>query len=257
MSRVKLISDIHVDYERQDPKGEKFFEKLPKEGVDVLVFAGDLVTNGDLAKYMDVYKRMADSYPHVVAVLGNHDHYGSNIEEVHNLMNDFQAKVSNFHWLQNTKKEINGQVFAGTTLWFPELPYMPGFYSWIDFRHVKGLKYGYKEEHHKARQFIKNEVNSSDILITHHIPHRDAVHSRYFGDEYNCYFLGDVSDLLDTKDLPYVFFGHSHLYIDRQIKNTQYMLNPRGYPFEWSFNGFNKDLIIDLSLDKAEKDQEK
>ena len=253
MTKIKLISDIHIDYDRTDPTGQRFLESLPKDDIDVLAFAGDLVTGGNLSKYLDAYKRMADSYPHVVAVLGNHDYYNSTIKETFDVMNDFQAKTTNFHWLQNNKKEINGQVFAGTTLWFPEIDWMPGFHSWIDFRYVKYLNHDYKNEHEAARQFIKNEVSGSDILITHHIPHHFAVHGNYVGDDYNCYFLGDCSDILDPKNLPYVFFGHSHLYIDRQIKNTQYLLNPRGYPGEWGKNDFNKDLIIDTSLDVLEK----
>lgn len=249
MTRIKLISDAHIDYDRTDTMGKRFIESVPNEGVDVLVYAGDLVTNGKLENYLDAYKLLADRYPHVIATLGNHDYYGSEIAKVHELMQDFQSKVSNFHWLQNTKKEINGQTFAGTTLWFPRLDYMPGEHSWIDFRHVKYLRNDFAREHEKAREFIKNEVNSSDILVTHHIPHQLAVHGNYVGDEYNCYFLGDCSDILDSKKLPYVFFGHSHLKIDLQIKDTQYLLNPRGYPFERDRNGFNKDLIIDTSLD--------
>lgn len=248
MTRIKLISDIHIDYKRNDPKGVKFFEKLPKEGVDVLVFAGDLVTNGNLAQNMDMYKRMIDSYPDVVAVLGNHDYYGSNIEEVHDLMNDFQAKVSNFHWLQNTKKEIKGQVFAGTTLWFPELPYMPGFHSWIDFRHIQHLRHDFMKQHEAARQFL-GTIDEKTCVITHHIPSYNLVHEDYVGDDYNCYFVGDVTSIINQKKPKYWFFGHSHMYIDKQIGETQCILNPRGYSQEWGRNGFNPDLIIDTSLD--------
>lgn len=250
MTKIKLISDIHVDVERVDPQGKRFIDSIPNDDIDVLVFAGDLVTNGHLQHYFDVYKHLADRFPQVVAILGNHDYYASNISETYETMNNFQSRLSNFHWLQNTKKEINGTVFAGTTLWFPEIDYMPGKRNWIDFRHVQYLQHDFNKEHELARQFIKNEVNQTDILITHHIPHHLAIHSQYLGDDYNCYFVGDCADLLDSKKLPYVFFGHSHMYIDRQIGETQYLLNPRGYTHEWDRNGFNKDLVIDTELDK-------
>lgn len=250
MTRIKLISDIHIDHVRNDTDGKKFLDSIPNQDVDVLAFAGDLVTSGNLKNFLHVYQYMASRYPQVVAVLGNHDYYFSSVNEVHDLMNDFQAKVSNFHWLQNTRKEIAGITFAGTTLWFPEIDYMPGKSNWIDFRYVQNLKYEFMKEHEKARQFIQNEVQNTDTLITHHIPHHLAIHSNYIGDDYNCYFVGDCSDLLDAKKLPYVFFGHSHNYIDRQIGKTQYLLNPRGYMSEWDRNGFNKDLIIDTDLDK-------
>jgi predicted phosphodiesterase len=248
--KIKLISDLHLDAHLIDPTGKTFLSKIPKDNVDVLVVAGDIVTNGHIDEYEGEFQYLCDNYPHVVYVLGNHDYYKSTVQGTFDVMSGIQSRISNFHWLQNSKKEIGGVTFAGTTLWFPEVDYMPGKNSWIDFRHVQNLRHEFVKEHEAARQFVKNDVNSSDILVVHHIPHNMAIHSDYLGDDYNCYFLGDISDLLDAKDLPYVFFGHSHQYIDRQIKETQYILNPRGYPQEWGRNGFNPDLIIDTDLDK-------
>ena len=250
MTKIKLISDIHVDCGKQQDKGFSFIDSLPNDNVDVLVLAGDIVTGGELENYFDTFKYLCDKYKEVVFVLGNHDYYGHSISETQDIAKTFAGRISNLHYLQNERKNISGQWFVGTTLWFPEIEHMPGKFNWIDFRLIPDGSREIFKEHIFAREYLQNNLQEGDVLITHHIPNRLLVHSRYKGDSYNCYFVGHIGDIIQNKKPSHVLFGHSHLSVDKEIAGIRYILNPRAYPHEWDECGFDKEIIIDTELDK-------
>jgi Icc-related predicted phosphoesterase len=247
VTNLKLISDLHVDYEKRDPdKGVSFINSLPNENVDILVVAGDIVTGGHLANYFDVFKAMTDRFDQTVFVLGNHDNYSSSIQKTYDLMATFQSRLSNFHWLQNERKEIKGQWFAGSTLWFSELDTyrMPSLVSWVDFRYIEGGCHPIFEEFKKAHKFFDKNVDENTIAISHHMPSNLCVHPQYEGDDYNCYFVGEVDDVLINRKPKLWLAGHSHKHIDKTIYNTRFVINARGYVNEPT--GFNPNLIIKI-----------
>ena len=116
MTKIKLISDIHIDsYDHilNDSVGVNFIKTIPNENVDILVLAGDIVTGGYIERYYDLFEAMSDRFEETVMVLGNHDNYRHSMQEVRDIMSGFCTKLpSNFHWLDNTKKEIKGIPFA-------------------------------------------------------------------------------------------------------------------------------------------------
>lgn len=248
MIRIKLISDLHFDANRMDPQGSVFIEALPNKDVDVLVIAGDIITNGKIQNCFDAFKQIADKFPNVLYVLGNHDHYGNSVQQTHDIMENIQSKISNFHWLHNSKKEIDGKTFVGTALWFPDLGHMmPNKSGWVDFRHIKDDKQVIFEEHEKAKDYLKSSLNQDDILITHHLGSYALVADQYVGDMYNCYFVANIENIIVDKKPSYYFHGHSHQVLNGlKIADTYCYRNPRGYLSEYSYSGFDKDFILEV-----------
>lgn len=244
MTKLKLISDIHIDYDKD--YGVKFINSIPNDDVDILVLAGDVVTGGHLENYFSTFETLCKRFKDVIFVLGNHCYYKHSPEEVFEIMANFQSKLPNLHWLQNEKKQIQGLTFCGTTLWFPKLPIMPSLYNWVDSRNVVGSYDAIFKEHQKAMQFLENSVDKDCIVITHHLPSPSCVHPSYKDDDYNCYFVADCDHIIYDKEPKLWLFGHSHMACDIMVGKTRCVLNPRAYPHERSTSRFNKDLIIDV-----------
>lgn len=241
--KVKLVSDIHTEFDRDG--GDRFCDYLPNEEVDVLVVAGDLTTN----HYERNLTMLCDRFPDVVYVMGNHDYWRGSLASKRELMSKIQAKLPNLHWLDNDRKVIGDRFFAGGTLWFsrdgvePDVP-CPRSANWPDFRYVDDGPDGIFDEFDATYKFLNENVQKGDIVITHHLPSPKCVHPRWEGMNTNCYFVGDVEDIILRKEPSHWFFGHTHDARDLQIYATRLVCNPRGYPGENV--KFDPHLIIEV-----------
>jgi len=241
---IKILSDIHTDYDNDI--GISFIKSIPNENIDLLILAGDITTGGHLEKYEDLIKCISERFKETIIVLGNHDAYKKTIKQSHEVMDNIVSKLPNVYHLNNSIKEINGQRFLGSTLWFPEKPKMPGLSSWVDVRHIKNAIPDIYNENKKAIKFFENNLQQNDIVITHHVPSDFCVHPQYKGDDYNCYFVGDATHLIFHHKPKFWFYGHTHLAYDCIVEETRCIVNPRSYPQERSYCGFNPDLLIEV-----------
>jgi predicted phosphodiesterase len=78
--------------------------------------------------------------------------------------------------------------------------------------------------------FIENK-NDAHIIMTHHCPTLDAMHSRYTGDPYNQFFLNDLKkDYFDQLNkTKYWVYGHTHWKHSFQKHGIHFICNPLGY----------------------------
>src|SRR5262245_11015037 len=80
--RIQLLSDVHVEFHRDD--GRAFVESLDPTDVDVLVLAGDIAVGegipGTLSRFCRRYCNSSVVYVH-----GNHEFYGSDRRSVYAL----------------------------------------------------------------------------------------------------------------------------------------------------------------------------
>jgi hypothetical protein len=99
------------------------------QNADVLVLSGDICTACDLRvtdgilssaktdRYLDFFHTCSANFPHVVYVMGNHEHYhgdfaNSGIDLKHALKH-----LENIHFLDKEVWELDDHVFIGGTLW--------------------------------------------------------------------------------------------------------------------------------------------
>ena len=255
--KIAYASDLHLEFETITLQN--------KGNADVLVLAGDICTvkhyhsNPELGEaYHQFFENCSKEFPHVVYVVGNHEHY--NYQFVHTV-DDLKSKLSEFqniHVLDNETFEIDGVLFIGSTLWTDmnkEDPFtmLAAGSAMPDFRIVKyfdGVNY-YKftpqlsvKEHSRSLQYIQQVLsNSKDkkcVVVTHHSPSHGSISPQYKNEHLmNGAFHNQLDYMMElTDNIKLWVHGHTHDEFDYKIGITRVVCNPRGYPKEksnWQF----------------------
>ena len=234
------MSDTHFEFHRD--KGVSFIQSLDATDIDVLVLAGDICMSDQLGIILPLF---CGKYPHVIFVPGNHDYYRTSFKRVHQDLYSYEEILGNLHVLIHDAITIDGQRFLGTPLWFryntrTDLyeQHMTDFYIIEDF---KELVY---EENGKAIDFLTSNINSDDVVISHHLPSHQSVSAKYKMSPINMYFVCDMEYLIaETKPSLWVH-GHGHEPVDYKLFDTRVVSNPLGYPNEFKTPLFNQRKII-------------
>jgi predicted phosphodiesterase len=242
--RMKLISDVHTEFHRDH--GREFFGRLETDGVDVLIVAGDLTIEAHMELALST---LCDMYPHVIYVTGNHEYYKSSRIKVHATLSRLTARYSNLHWLENGTVTLSGRRFVGCSLWFTDDPdglnrVYGKFLS--DFRAIEGFEQWVYDINRGSRDFLMKTVGPEDIVVTHHLPHPDAVAPIFRTGKLapmNRFFLCDMSALIQKVQPRLWCFGHTHHAVDTWVGGTRLLCNPLGYPHEPNL-GFRGDLTV-------------
>ncbi len=107
--KMSIHSDLHNEY-----RAEEIVPVVPE--ADVLVFAGDVTIGSKAPEY---YLKVADANPdaQILYILGNHEHYGGQVEDIIKLNRDAFGDNDQIHFLENSHILIKGVEFVGATLW--------------------------------------------------------------------------------------------------------------------------------------------
>ena len=114
--KIALASDIHLEF------GDINLQN--QENADVLILSGDICT-AKVFKHKpkermvvkDFFKRCAFQFPHIVYIMGNHEHYDYDIAETHNRLKSELADLPNIHVLEKETWEHDDVTFVAGTLW--------------------------------------------------------------------------------------------------------------------------------------------
>jgi predicted phosphodiesterase len=118
--KIALGSDIHLEF------GPITLDNT--EGADVLVLAGDICVAKHfvdgrptyvqhLAKeYRQFFDHVCREFPHVVYVMGNHEHYSGDVAHTYNILRE-HLDYGNLHILEKETWKHMGYTFVGGTLW--------------------------------------------------------------------------------------------------------------------------------------------
>jgi Icc-related predicted phosphoesterase len=114
--KIALASDIHLEF------GDLLLKN--EENAEVLILSGDICTAKvfkhkpkERAKVRDFFKRCSFQFPHVVYVMGNHEHYDFDIAKTYDRLKFELSPFENIHLLEKETWEHNGITFVGGTLW--------------------------------------------------------------------------------------------------------------------------------------------
>ena len=114
--KIALASDIHLEF------GDILLKN--EENADVLILSGDICTAKvfkhkpkEKAMVLDFFKRCSFQFPHVVYVMGNHEHYDFDIAKTYSTLKCKLSDLPNVHLLEKETWEHNGITFVGGTLW--------------------------------------------------------------------------------------------------------------------------------------------
>jgi Icc-related predicted phosphoesterase len=180
-------------------------------------------------------------------VTGNHEYYNTTREVVNRSLQKVMKKYKNFHWLNNSSVEINGRRFLGGTMWFPD-----SREAWVnenrltDFRVIKGFTKWVYKENEKTQAYLKENVQASDVVVTHHLPSHSSVADEFQDSDLNCYFVSNMNELILERQPVAWLHGHTHNSCDYTIGDTTVVCNPYGYKGHDLNKVFDKTLMIEV-----------
>lgn len=123
--KIAIASDLHLEF------GDINIQNT--DSADVLILSGDICVAADIGRpdphnflddarsnrIVDFFKRCSFQFPHVIYVLGNHEHYHGDFANTYNKIKSMLESnmLSNVYVLEREIKEIDGVTFIGGTLW--------------------------------------------------------------------------------------------------------------------------------------------
>jgi predicted phosphodiesterase len=120
--KIAICSDVHLEF------GQLELENT--QNAEVLVLSGDICTACDLRvtdsilssaktdRYLDFFTACSRNFPHVVYIMGNHEHYHGDYATSSGILRDAMKQCGdNIHFLDKEIWEHNDVVFIGGTLW--------------------------------------------------------------------------------------------------------------------------------------------
>jgi Icc-related predicted phosphoesterase len=177
--------------------------------------------------------RLRPKARHVLFVLGNHEHYRSELQGARAVAADLCA-TSGVRLLDETALTIDGRRFLGCTLWFSfDEEAHPYRHLLTDFRLIAGLEPAVYEEHRRGRAFLETNLGAGDIVVTHHLPARAGVAAHFKREPYAHlapFFANRCEDLVEGGQAALWIHGHMHVPCDWRLGATRIVCNPIGYP---------------------------
>ena len=121
--KLAICSDLHLEL------GDLFFSNT--DNADVLILSGDICKAADVRqrdihnilegtrsnRLHDFFKRCTFQFPHVIYVMGNHEHYDGDFATTVTKLKHNLAYLPNLYILDREMKEIDGVKFLGGTMW--------------------------------------------------------------------------------------------------------------------------------------------
>ena len=96
--KIALASDVHLEF------GDLFLKN--EENAEVLILSGDICTAKvfkhkpkERRMVLDFFKRCSFQFPHVVYVMGNHEHYDFDITKTYDTLKCKLSEFPNVHLL--------------------------------------------------------------------------------------------------------------------------------------------------------------
>ena len=270
--KIAVCSDLHLEF------GDINLQNT--ENADVLILGGDICVAADIGKpdpnnfmegarsnrITDFFKRCSFQFPHVVYIMGNHEHYHGDFATSGNKLKSMLESnmLSNVYLLDKEMKEINDVTFIGGTLWTDmngenEMTMNHVSRRMNDFQICKNSlrKVSYRtfeegkakfhereaylspsdavEDHKKmlgyVRTIIEGKFDQKFVVVGHHAPSKLSTHARYKHDTLmNGAYSSSLDDfIMDHPQIKLWTHGHTHEDFDYMLGTTRIVCNPRGY----------------------------
>ena len=260
--KIAVCSDLHLEF------GDLELENTA--GADVLILGGDIFIASELRdfmyddsglvtvtatarakaeRYVDFVSRCAARFPHVILIMGNHEHYHGDFATSAKTIRQAFETLSNVYFLDKESRIIDGVLFYGGTLWTDMNGEDPNTMHRIrmmmnDFNCVKNTSEEGKkifmpedavEDHYAFRRgldaVLEQHPDLPVVVCGHHAPSRASTHPRYKNEIImnGAYSTNLDNYILDRRQIRLWTHGHTHEDFDYMIGTTRIVCNPRGY----------------------------
>ena len=269
---IAICSDLHLEF------GDLSLEN--NNEIDVLILSGDICVAKDLmhhdpygvvdfgksARYHRFFQECSARFPHVVYVVGNHEHYHGDFKDTVSDLKDRLGYLKNLHILDKEVFTLDDVTFIGGTLWTDMNREDPitlhamnrmmndfrcvdngnrvvnfktfdanGEFTGFSSRPARFCPEDAVEEHKKTLDYIKSVVAEQHdrkfVVVGHHTPSHLSCHPRYKDDQVmNGGYHSDLSEFItDRPQIKLWTHGHTHELFDYMVGETRVVCNPRGY----------------------------
>ena len=235
---TQYISDIHLEF--MNTNEYQTFLREFKPSAKILVLAGD-IGNPRQPSYQHFLQHVCGLFEKVFIIAGNHEFYGSTVEETLPLIREIVSKFENITFLDNSMEEYAGYCWIGTTLWSEVTN---PFYTINDTKLIQGLDVtAYNAMHAKAKTYLMYALDlckrehKKAFVITHHLPIQELVLPQFTTKQfapYNQWFHANLNEIIyDHKDsVKGWFYGHTHAESVQTHFTVPFYCFPKGYPNE-------------------------
>jgi Icc-related predicted phosphoesterase len=259
--KIALVSDVHLEF------GDLDFEN--DSGADVLILGGDICVATDMAqrdpyntmgeqyrsnRFHDFFERCCARFPHVIFIVGNHEHYHGDFAKTVPHFKDVLGYLPNLHILEKETFVLDDITFIGGTLWtdmnrrdnrtLHDISRMMNDFRCVDNTNKTEDGRGWPgrftttdaaNDHDAMVAFIDQTIAANPagryVVVGHHSPSRLSTHPKY---QHQFIMNGGYSSELDDfiQDRPQIKLwthGHTHEDFDYMIAGCRILCNPRGY----------------------------
>ena len=232
--KIAICSDIHLEF------GDINLQNT--DNADVLILGGDICVAADIGRpdkdnlfegarshrITDFFKRCSFQFPHVIYIMGNHEHYNGDFATSGNKIKSMLESnmLSNVYLLDKEIKTIDDVTFVGGTLWTDmnehnEMTMNHVSQRMNDFRCVRNslrmisrkvpiyeLNAGYTEDGKNGNKYLTRE-NGSYIEIGHKRKEEASHFSPEDAYDDHKKMIGYIQSVIEGKfDQKFVVVGH-------------------------------------------------
>lgn len=250
--KIQIISDLHLEFMKKLPKFLKYFKKSDAE---YLFLAGDIgypqYPHYNRGLFYQFISWCTDNYKKVFYILGNHEAYKTDYNLVRESIKQIEKEKPNFIFLEKgVISELENIKVIGCTLW-SDIE-IDAYYNMNDRHNI--IINGQKLEridlikmHKDDKLWLEQNVDSNTIVMTHHLPSFDLIHTDFRKEEYKKYNTGYASNLDNIVCHAKLWiYGHTHKSSDVILSNiTRCICNPYGYyNDDDKYSGFTTNSFI-------------
>jgi Icc-related predicted phosphoesterase len=261
--KIAVCSDLHLEFGDLDLAND--------QDADVLVLGGDIFIATELSefaydtsaaiipatdsvrergqRYVDFVTRCSERFPHVILIMGNHEHYHGDFAQSARIIRDTFGHLDNVYFMDKECRIINGVVFYGGTLWtnmngedpltMHNIRMSMNDYNCVKNTSEEGKKVFMPQDSVSDHQDFLQKLDDTlalhpelpVVVCGHHAPSRASTHPRYRTEfVVNGAYSSNLDDwILDRRQIRLWTHGHTHEDFDYMIGTTRIVCNPRGY----------------------------
>lgn len=253
---IQIVSDLHLEFE----ENRHWLKENPIIPVgEVLLIAGDIVTDplGHLAD--DFYASLIPKFPLILTTMGNHEFYGGYLDYAYP---SYEKKLGkNIYNLNNAAYIYQDVKFIVSILWSRVSDENKGLIKnkLSDYHQIKShspekINISVDDTNRLHRlsldfilQELKKPFDGKIVVMTHHIPSFETIGlDRRFSNLREA-FSTDLDDII--KEHPKIklwVHGHAHDFSQIKLHNTIVTRNPLGYVNRDEHLDFRRDYRVEI-----------
>jgi hypothetical protein len=137
-----------------------------------------IIENAKGQRLHDFMSRCSFQFPHVVYIMGNHEHYHGDYAESAKILREFCAEWSNVHFLDKELVKIDDVTFIGGTLWTD----MNGEDE-LTMRHIAGMMNDFRIVKNSKREVNYKTFDAGSDNPTFRRAQSASLPAKYFSQE--------------------------------------------------------------------------